>query len=201
MMRTAAATASRMTGSPRRPTIRLRKPGRSVRASSSTSTSLPVSIRPQVEALTNRLSDWPRWDDQSAEPIFSAIRRSRVSSSGVRRRASARHIRARPSRVPSENSCRKLSTTPCFLTLARARSTRPIASPRTAARSVPSSGMRASRARTVAVSSANLPWSSASQSWDRATGGETCAFMARVLDHSATERERLRRLANRRPRR
>jgi hypothetical protein len=25
-----------------------------------------------VEALTNRLSDWPRWLAQSAEPIFSA---------------------------------------------------------------------------------------------------------------------------------
>ena len=36
---------------------RFRKPGRSDLAWSSTSTSLPVSINPQVEALTNRLSD------------------------------------------------------------------------------------------------------------------------------------------------
>ena len=60
MMRTAWRHGAR--GSPARRGGRrrgLRKPGRSACASSSTSTSLPVSIRPQVEALTNRLSDWP----------------------------------------------------------------------------------------------------------------------------------------------
>ena len=49
-----------VTGSPMRPATRRRKPGRSRLASSSTSTSRPVSISPQVEALTNGLSDWPR---------------------------------------------------------------------------------------------------------------------------------------------
>ena len=92
------------------------------------STSLPVSIRPQVEALTNRLSDWPKCDAQSAVPIFSAISRSRVSSSGVRSRASARHISASPSRVPRENSLRKLSTTPLRREAARAPRTRLAAS-------------------------------------------------------------------------
>ena len=101
---TAAPTAWRITGSPTRAARRLAQPERSVRASSSTSISLPVSISPQVEALTNRLSEPPRWLAQSAEPIFSAISRSRVSASGVRSSASARHISARPSLVPSENS-------------------------------------------------------------------------------------------------
>ena len=84
-----------------------------------------------------------------------------------------------PRGCPSENSCRKLSTTPCFFWLLRACSTRSTASSTTACALAPRpAAMRASRARTVAGSSANLPWSSVSQSWDRATGGETCAFMA-----------------------
>src|SRR3546814_2954124 len=58
-----------------------------LRASDSTSTSLPVSISPQVEALTKSLSEWPRWLAQSADPIFSAMSRSRVSSSGIRSRS------------------------------------------------------------------------------------------------------------------
>ena len=78
----AVATARRITGSPSRPARRRRKPGRSRLASSSTSTSRPVSIRPQVEALTNRLSERPRWLAQSAEPIFSAISLSRVAFVG-----------------------------------------------------------------------------------------------------------------------
>ena len=163
MMRMAWPTAARMTGSPRRPASFLTKPGRSFLASSSGSTILPVSIRPQVEALTNRLSLPPRWLAQSAEPIFSAISLSRVSSSGVRSRASARHISARPSRVPRLNSCRKLSTTPCLRTLRRAPRTRASASARTAARSSLESGLAARRSAITAASSRYLPSSRLSQ--------------------------------------
>ena len=140
------------------------KPPRSRFASSSTSISRPVSISPQVEALTNKFSDWPRWLAQSAGPIFSAIRASRVASSGVRNRASARHIRASPSRVPSENSCRKVSTTPCRRPPSRAPRTRASASARTSARSLAFKGILAIRSATASVSSRYLPSSSASQS-------------------------------------
>jgi hypothetical protein len=160
---TAAPTAWRITGSPSRAVMRFRKPPRSLFASSSTSTSRPVSISPQVEALTNRLSDWPRWLPQSAEPIFSAISRSRVSASGVRSSASARHISASPSRVPSENCWRKLSTTPCFFVAPRAPSTRAVASATMAARSRSLSGWRSSKPRTTSASSAYLPASIRSQ--------------------------------------
>ena len=170
MMRMACPTAARITGSPTRPASRRMKPGRSRLAVSSASTSWPVSIRPQVEALTNTLSDWPRWLAQSALPIFSAIKESRVPASGVRRSASARHISASPSRVPRLNSCRKLSTTPCRCSDARAASTSATASACTAARSAGVSGWRARRLRTTSPSEAYLPSSSASQCAKSAAG-------------------------------
>ena len=80
----------------------------------------PVSIRPNVEAFTSQLSDWFRWDAQSPERIFSAMRSSRVSASGMRSSASARHMRAMPSELDSPNSSRKDSIMPFLRAPARA---------------------------------------------------------------------------------
>ena len=156
MILTAAPTARRITGSPSRPASRRMKPGRSAPASSSGSISLPVSIRLQVEALTRMDSEAPAWLAQSAEAIFSAISLSRVSSSGVRSRASARHISARPSRVERLNSCRKLSTTPWRRAPRRAARTRAVASSSTAWRSSALRGLVARAAATICRSSANF---------------------------------------------
>lgn len=122
-----------------------------------------MSINPQVEAFTNRLSDLPRWLAQSAIEIFSAISRSRVSASGVRSKASARHMSARPSRVPSENSLRKLSTTPCLRAEVRAPETSSAARSTTACLASAASGSLASNPAMTSASSANFPASSSSQ--------------------------------------
>ncbi len=61
MIRIAWRTARRITGSPTRPTRRLKALWTSRLVSSARSTRWPVSIRPQVEALTSTESDWPMW--------------------------------------------------------------------------------------------------------------------------------------------
>ncbi len=58
---------------------------------------LPVSIKPHVEAFTNTESEFFRWDFQSATPKRSLINASAVSASGIRINASAKHI----SKIPS----------------------------------------------------------------------------------------------------
>jgi hypothetical protein len=68
-----------------------------------------VSIRPQVEALTNSEFERPECESQSPAASFSAINWSAVSSSGMRNSASARHISAMPSWLERPNSCRKAS--------------------------------------------------------------------------------------------
>ncbi len=97
MIRMAWRMAVRTTGSPMRPTTRAMAPAGAATSPGSRRTMRPVSIRPQVEAFTN--SDWlsPRWLAQSPALSLSAIRRSAVSSSGMRSSASARHIRITPS--------------------------------------------------------------------------------------------------------
>src|SRR3546814_19509450 len=71
-----------------------------------------VSIRPQVAALTNKDGDSPICERQSPWLILSRIRASRVALSGMRNKASARHISATPSWLDRENSWIKLSTPP-----------------------------------------------------------------------------------------
>ena len=103
----ACPTAVRTTGSPRRfttPWMALTTP-----TSSSGASTLPVSIRAQVEALTSDELDWPRWEPQRPGVILSSIRASTVSASGTRKSASARHMSATPSLVERPYSPRKLS--------------------------------------------------------------------------------------------
>src|SRR5262249_17758317 len=77
---------------------------------------------PQAAAWTNRDGPLPRCPSQSPPPILSRISASRVSSSGIRSKASARHISATPSSLAREYS-RISPSTPCPGPLARSRST------------------------------------------------------------------------------
>ena len=128
-------TACRMMGSPERAMSRLRVAAGPVPLSSPSLTTRPVSISPKVDAFTNQLSEAPRCFSQRPSPIFSAIRASAVSASGMRSSASARHIRMMPSSEVSPYSCMKASTPPCRCRLARAAVTSRAASPATRARS------------------------------------------------------------------
>ena len=113
--RIACATAVRMTGSPRRLIASCSVP---VRPSSAPTSTLPVSSSAHVEALTSGELECPRCAAQSDAPILSSISVSIVSVSGTRSSASARHMRATPSRVESPYSARK----PCMIEVpARAR--------------------------------------------------------------------------------
>ena len=87
-------------------------------------TSFPVSIKPQVEAFTNTEELLPRCDSQSASPSLSAISFSAVSSSGIRNRASARHINTTPSSEERSYSCMNASSTPCSAFRLRTEATR-----------------------------------------------------------------------------
>ncbi|MNV62825.1 hypothetical protein D3C71_1553890 [compost metagenome] len=101
--RMAMSTPLRIIGSPLLPMMRLRdevKP-----ASLCVDTSLPVSNRPQVAALTNSEGLLPRCGCQLPVLILSRISASRVPLSGIRSSASARHISATPSWDDRENSC------------------------------------------------------------------------------------------------
>ena len=115
----ACITAARITGSPRVAVRRFTQLSVCWVISASRLTSWPVSIRLQVEALTNNDSDLPLWAPQLPPRIFSAIRRSAVRASGTRSRASARHIRATPSALERPNSSRKASKVPLLCLSAR----------------------------------------------------------------------------------
>ena len=113
----------------------------------------PVSIRPQVEALTN--SDWlsPRWLAQSPARSLSAISRSAVSSSGMRNKASARHIRITPS-CDDRSYCRRKASSPVLAAGAlRTASTSFLAVACTSWCCASSSRARSASARTSASSS------------------------------------------------
>ena len=69
-------SAWRMKGSPERATRRLRMPAGPAPLSSPSLTTRPVSIRPKVEALTNRLSEAPRCFSQ--RPLADLLRDQRV---------------------------------------------------------------------------------------------------------------------------
>ncbi len=107
-MRMARSTAVRITGSPLRAIRRVSAVDRLF--SLVVATSLPVITRPQVAALTKIDGLWPRWARQSPRASLSRISRSAVAASGTRSSASARHIRAMPSWLESENSCISAST-------------------------------------------------------------------------------------------
>ena len=115
----ACMTAARITGSPIVAVRRRIQWSVSWVISLSRLTSWPVSIRPQVEAFTNRDWDFPRWVFQLPAWIFSAISRSAVRASGTRNSASARHIRATPSALERPNSSRKASRVPLLFLSAR----------------------------------------------------------------------------------
>ncbi len=96
------STPLRISGSPRLPMMRVS--AFDSPASLCVATSLPVSSRPQVAALTNNDGLWPRCDCQLPLLILSRISASRVALSGMRSSASARHISATPSWLDRENS-------------------------------------------------------------------------------------------------
>ena len=87
----------------------------------------PVSIRPQVEALTSSELDWPTCESQSASPSLSRISLSAVAWSGMRSRASATHISSTPSSEDRSYSRMKASTMAGSAARTRVRSTRPTA--------------------------------------------------------------------------
>ncbi len=124
-MRIAWITAVRITGSPSRPiSLLMAAPG--VRLLKSPRwTNRPVNISAQVEALTKSELLWPMCSSQSPVPSWSLIRLSAVWPSGIRSRASARHMRTTPSSLEREYSWRSASipprSDPLFLTAATSR--------------------------------------------------------------------------------
>ena len=161
-------TARRTTGSPTRPTRRLNALGASARVASFICTSLPVSIRPQVEALTSTESLPPRCFSQSASASLSRISLSAVSWSGMRSSASATHISSTPSSLPRSYWRMKASMAPWSLARTRTRPTRSAASACTLACS--SAGRRAcaSSSRTWLASSFNQ---ASVMAWRNGLGG------------------------------
>ena len=157
MIRIAWRTARRIIGPPARPISRLNALWTSRLVSSARSTRWPVSISPQVEALTSTESDWPTWRFQSASPSLSRISLSAVSGSGMRSSASATHISSTPSSLPRSYWRMKASITPWCRARTRTRLTRSAAAACAALRSA--SGRRAcsSRARTCSASSRAQP--------------------------------------------
>ena len=123
MMRIAWRTARRITGSPARPTRRFSAPVKSRRVSSARLTSWPVSIRPQVEALTKTESLVPMCFFQSASPSLSRISLSAVALSGMRSSASATHMSSTPSSLERSYWRMKDSTALCWSARARTRAT------------------------------------------------------------------------------
>ena len=105
------STPLRTSGSPPLAVMRLRDA--SSPDSLCVSTSLPVTTSPHAAALTNRDGLLPRCACQSPPRSLSRISASRVAASGMRSKASARHISATPSCDDSENSCSKPCTSPC----------------------------------------------------------------------------------------
>src|SRR6185503_311379 len=111
-MRIACLSAARATGSPSFATSLPYQERASPTSLPSSATTRPVSISPQVEAFTSSDSLSPRCSSQAPLGILSAISRSAVSPSGMRSKASARHIRITPSREARLYSRRKASSAP-----------------------------------------------------------------------------------------
>ena len=157
MIRIAWRTARRITGSPTRPTRRLNALWTSRLVSSARSTRCPVSISPQVEALTSTESDWPMWRRQSASPSLSRISLSAVSGSGMRSSASATHISSTPSSLPRSYWRMNASIAPWCWARLRTRRTRSAAVACAASRSAPGRRACSSRVRTWSASSRTQP--------------------------------------------
>ena len=117
MMRIACRMAVRTTGSPARFASLPSKCMGLSRVVSSSFSRLPVSIRPQVDALTNSESLVPRWSFQRADVSLSAINRSAVSESGMRSKASAMHMSNTPS-SEERSYCWRNASSPPSLALA-----------------------------------------------------------------------------------
>ena len=162
-------TACRITGSPDRLTSRFRTAASPEPLSWRSRTTPPVTIRPKVEALTSRLSEAPRCFIQCPLPIFSAIRASTVSLSGMRSSASARHSRMTPSSEESAYSAMKASMPPCLWRLARAPRTSSAARPAMRARSSAVKMARSIRRSTKRVSA--IRWWAAISSRGGPSGG------------------------------
>ena len=161
-------TAWRITGSPLRATSRRSTPARSAPSWSSAMTR-PVSMRAQVEALTNRESLLPRCLRQSASASLSLIKRVAVSASGMRRRASARHMRTTPSGLESSYSWRKASNPPCPTRAARTLRTRSPA--RRAMRSRISGGNSAALSKCSTTSLSSARYAARTRERNRSAGG------------------------------
>ena len=80
---------------------------------------LPVINKPHAAALTNIDGLRPKCFFQLPSDNLSWINLFRVSTSGIRKSASARHINATPSSLDSVNSCIKASTPLALLRSAR----------------------------------------------------------------------------------
>ena len=154
MMRIAWRTATRMVGSPTRVTSRRIAPPKSLRVPSSL-TIWPVSIRPQVEALTSSDSLRPRCLRQFASPSLSRISLSVVIVSGMRSSASATHISSTPSSLDRSYWRMKDSTTLWSFARERTRLTSAAARSTTSSRSSGGRSAWSSRSLTASVSSRN----------------------------------------------
>ena len=104
-------------GSPSLLAMRPSQPPTSAKSVGVTLTSLPVSIIPQVPALTSIESLSPRCFFQSPCANLSLISLSAVIASGMRSSASATHISSTPSCEPRSYCVRK----DCMPALARCR--------------------------------------------------------------------------------
>ena len=123
--RIACRIATRTTGSPARATTRSYQLAGSLADSASICVSLPVSISPQVDALTSSDGLCPRCFCQSPRESLSRISRSAVSASGMRNSASATHISSTPSCVDRSYCCRNDSMPALPAWRARTASTQP----------------------------------------------------------------------------
>src|SRR5690606_11765945 len=173
MIRIAWRTARRTTGSPTRPTRRLNAPGTSWRVMSLRLTRRPVSISPQVEALTSTDSLWPRCFSQSASPSLSRISLSAVSWSGMRSSASATHISSTPSSLPRSYWRMKASIAPWWAARARTRRTRSVARASTSAWRAGSRRACSSSSRTWVVSSRSQAAVMAARRGEAVPGGSS----------------------------
>ena len=106
----------------------------------------------QAEAETSSDSERTSWWEKSAALSLSSIRRSAVALSGTRSSASASTMRAEPSLVESEYSCRKSSIPPTPPARARIASISAVAR---ASMRVSAAGSRPASARKRAASSSS----------------------------------------------
>ena len=154
MIRIAWRKAARTTGSPSLVTRRRSTVAGSRSSLSAGRTSWPVSMSPQVEALTNSDSASPRYSDHCPVEILSAMSRSAVSASGIRNSASARHMSTTPSWDARWYCCRNASTPPRPALRRRAAATSCIASRWMACRSGAGNRARSRISAITVVSSA-----------------------------------------------